>query len=248
MTHRAAHLANRISIGALISELFYRAAALPSFFEGQPKDFETEAYLFTNPTKEQLAALVANEMSGKAEGRLVRLRVRVEIQLRRLEQIPPVGTAFERSLIEAFRFLVAHLHPWDAPGISEKSIAYLNVEGERLKEPIELGPGIIATYGSTEEATQMQVYLSPLDPRWAANGQRRLSIDLILSAEACSSLGIRDATTLLATNGRRSLGRYVDLAALPGGDPVGELNARVKRELSRMLIRLGGTKAPETAR
>lgn len=236
----ATYLASRLSVGASLSSISFRGQARREVGPEIHKDVGGGGVRIDNPRPEDIAALLAQEEVVDAPSEVVGLNVAVDLKMRRSERPATGELPFERALLDARTLFLDHLHPWDAPGISREPPLEFDSAGRPIDGTGVNGPGVRTVFGHPEGAARLEVYLSPANITRAEFGQRSLRLELSLTEAGCVANGIRDFRSLISINVRRVFGRYFDIVGRHKGVALGELNSRVKRELSRMMIRLGG--------
>lgn len=220
---KAASIETKVSVGARISQLVYSAE-------------DSAARVISNPSGAQLAALAEAEQNTKARPEIVKLQVTADARLRHPD---PAGTSFERALTDAHALFLEQLDPWEGPCIARGEVARFDEAGRQLPRDSAPAAGVKTVFGRGTGQAYVEVFLHPLAaPGQFAADERSVRVNVVLSKEACAANGIHDLRSLLAANGRQVFGRYMHLASGGKHTGLGDLNARIKREFSRMLARV----------
>jgi hypothetical protein len=224
----------RIGVGAKISELLYRADSSAALNNTKPAEADMRAHRIANPTGAMLGALARAEEQRTTEPEILALQVTVDVRLRHPDSN---SLTFERTLLDAYTIFLDQLNPWNGPGMTPRMVERFDAFLRPLPLEAEPASGMKAVFGSSAGEAYVEMFLNPLTGAATTPGDRSLRLNLVLGKGACAVNGLCDVRTLLAANGRHIFGRYIHLASGEKYAGIGDLNARVKRELGRMLQR-----------
>lgn len=228
---KVSSIETRVGFAAAISELHYRAPSAVAAANGLTAAGEGEGiYRLAHPRPQLLLALAEAERSG-AVGEIVKLVVALDMQLRKEEASP------ERTMRNVSAIVLRYLDPWKGTCMGGRSVRFYTSSGDLISGMEEMEPGAHAVYGGGKGPVSLEIaWNTPAGSGITAPAKHSIRLSLTLLGYACQANGIPNMRALLASNGRHVFGQYVHLSS--PGIGLGDLNARIKRELERAVRRL----------
>lgn len=211
---------------------FRSREALPSLIQNPVHLPESDSYRLAMPRSETLLALARFEEENKALLDVTGLIMAVEARPRGLKQRGETGERVDSFLRGVYALFLAHLDPLRGAGMSERKIELQEPPGRTLQVLRNAKSGLATAFGHDGDPARVILYANT-----ATSEDACVRVELFLSHQGCTLNGIWSVSSLLIGDPRRTLGKYFHLSSQQGAR-LGELNARIRRQLQRSLPHL----------
>lgn len=217
---------NEISVSAKIVELQYRARVpLPALSRSTSFERNENTYRLTRPSKDDVLKLAVFEDASDTGAELAGLTVAVEARPRTVRKEGTSAESLSRFLRNAYELFVENLDPSSGRGIA------------KTKQSLDETHRSLTQFGNSGDAAQIILYVPAITYiREQQVSDPCVTVELRLSREGCAANGLHDVRAMIGANTRKIFGSYINLATRQGAR-LGDLNARIKRELERSLPR-----------